>query len=240
MAESTLSVTRLDLKQNLGEKLGVSRTIANWSATIIADVDRILAKGLRQFYFPSLRTKNPNAPFESHVWSFLIKRASVSLSNGTNLYDLPDGFTGFVDTELAFTTSKDWSLRIVEMWRVLEKIQAGTSMPTGITQPLLAAVEDKTFTEATGQRWQMLVWPTPTGSLTVTGRYRSEPDLISDNAAYPMGNAIHAETILESCLAAAEEFQNDATTLHRERFQALLEASVAADRELHQTATSAV
>lgn len=239
MAESTLTLTRLQLKEALGEFLGISRTVANWTATAAADVDRILAKALRSFYSPLRRTNNPNAPVVSHQWSFLIRRATVSLSNGTNLYDLADDFGGFLDSELAFTTSKTWSLKLVEMWRVLERIQDGTAMPTGITQPLIAAVEPKSFTPATGQRWQILMWPTPASSLTITGRYRSQPDFISNDAYYPLGGSLHAETLLESCLAAAEEFQNDSATLHRERFQQLLEASIAADKELHAANSAA-
>lgn len=236
MAESSLTMTRLQLKQALGEQLSISRDPNDWSADAAADVNRILAKGLRSFYLPMIRSKNPNAPLETYLWNFLIRRTTVSLSNGTNLYSLGDDFSGWVDTELAFTTSKDWSLKLVEMWRVLEKVQAGTSMPTGITQPLLAAVEPDTFTATTGQRWKMLVWPTPTGSLTVTGRYRSEPDFFSDDAHYPLGGALHAETLLESCLAAAEELNDTTATIHRDRFQQLLEASIAADQELHSTA----
>lgn len=243
MAEPTLTMTRLELKKALGEKLAIARDPNDWSADAAADVDRILAKGLRSFYSPLIRTKNPNAPLESHQWSFLIRRTTVSLSNGTNLYTLTDDFGGFLDTELMFVASnlssgsaKTWPLKIVEWWRVLEKIDAGTSMPTGISQPLLAAIEPVTFTPATGQRWQMAVWPTPTSSLSVSGRYRSQPDFFSDDTHYPLGGSLHAETLLESCLAAAEEFQNDSATLHRERFQQLLEASIAADKELHAVA----
>lgn len=235
MAESTLTLTRLQLKTAVGQYLSLSRTIADWSAENASDVDLILASGLRNFYSPHIKSKNPSAPHHTHVWSFLIGRTSVSLSNGTATYDLADDFGGFVDTELAFTSSKDWPLLLVPMWRVLEKIQSGTSMPSGITQPLLAAVERKSFTAATGQRWQIVVWPTPTSSLTATGRYRSEPDLFANDAHYPMGNALHAETIQESCLAAAEELMNDQSAVHRERFVVLLEASIAADRELHKS-----
>ncbi len=240
MSESTQSVTRTKLKEAVGQKLGVSRTVGDWSATTASDVDRIIASGLRSVYSPMIRSKNPNAPLESYVWSFVRKQLSISVTSLTNAFDLPDDFGGVLDRDeygqqvLGFSESKDWPLIIVEPWRVTEKIQAGTTPPSGITQPLIASIEPKTFTASTGQRWQLRVWPTiASGTLTVVGQYHSIPDLISSDSNYPQGNALNAETILEAVLAAAEEYQNDQSSFHRSRFQQLLEAAIDADRKLH-------
>lgn len=140
MAESSLTLTRLQLKEALGEQLSISRDPNDWSADAAADVNRILAKGLRSFYLPMIRSKNPNAPLETYLWNFLIRRTTVSLSNGTNLYSLGDDFSGWVDTELAFTTSKDWSLKLVEMWRVLEKVQVSFKNPPSSATTTLSGV----------------------------------------------------------------------------------------------------
>lgn len=233
MSESSLTLTRLQLKEHLGMFLSWSRTIADWTAENALDATRIIQAGERQFYAPVLKSQNPNAPPKSYVWSFLSPKLTLAMT--TNATDLPDDFGGFLDTELAFTSAVTWPLTLVPIWRVLEKIQAGTSMPTGITQPLLGAVTPKVQAiAATGQRWQITVWPTPTSSISVTGRYRSNPLTISDDTYYPMGGEPHAETLLESVLAAAEEFMNDTAGVHRERFETLLAASVALDQRLHQ------
>lgn len=227
-------MTRQILKDHLGLFLTWSRTDTDWSAEMIADAERIIRNGENAFYVPSYK-KNPQAPTQSHVWSFLSTTLTLSLVNGTNAYDCPDDFSGFVDTELAYTTSNDWPLKLVEMWRVLEKIQAGTSMPSGITKPLLAAVRPKSVTATTGQIQQVLIWPTPTGSLTATGRYRTNPSAMSDDSHYPLGGAQFAECLLESVLASAEQFIDSPSTQHRERFAELLPACIDLDRRIHMS-----
>lgn len=234
MAESTLTRVYSDLKSEIGAYLGVSRTVADWTAETTADVARILQSAQRSFYEPWYRPV-PNAPLQIHVWSFLRARLSLAISSSTNLYDLPDDFAGFLDTELAFTSTKTWPVKLVPMWRVLEKIQDGTTPPSGITQPLIAAVESKSSTlGTTGQRWQILLWPTiASGTPTITGQYRLNPAALATDTHYPLGGEAHSQTLLESCLAAAEEFQNDQLTIHRERFAELLQASIALDTRLH-------
>jgi hypothetical protein len=242
MAESTLSLSLTNIKSAIGAYLGISRTAANWSAENLADVVRIINAGERQVYSPSIPALSERGKPSTHVWSFLKAMATITTANGTQSYDLPDDFSGFIrhdgavvmyGIELAFTTSKDWPLTVVEDWRVLEKIQAGTSMPTGITQPLLASVIPKTFTQSTGQRWQIKMWPTPTSTLLINGRYRMTPNAISSDNNFPHGGEPFAELFLESCLAAAEEMMNDQSSVHRERFREMLVAAVALDNGLH-------
>lgn len=225
MSESTLSVTRAEVKRALARFLGLSRTISDWTSENTTDLTDLTSAGERNFYTPT----------NGHQWSFLTVQLSLSIVNGTSSYDLPDDFAGFLDEELAFSTTKTWPLKLAPLKLVLEKQQDGTSMPSGISQPLLAAVRPKTaFAPATGQRWQVLLWPTPTSSLTVVGRYRSLPNTMSDDAYYPMGGQPHGQTLIESCLAVAEESLNDESGVHRARFNELMAASVAADLRLHQ------
>ncbi len=234
MAESTLTYTLLDLKSEIGAYLGISRTIADWTVENAADVARILKTGQRQFYEPSYRPV-PQAPLQVHVWSFLRARATITTANGTQTYALPDAFAGFLDKRLSFTSTKTWELKLTSMDDVLEHIQDfGTTMPTGITQPLLAAVESTSSTlGTTGQRWQIVMWPTPTTILSATGQYRLNPDALATDTHYPLGGEAHSQTLLESCLAAAEEMQNDQLSIHRDRFQELLNASIQFDLRLH-------
>lgn len=234
MSESSLTLTLADLKAEIGFYLPISRTVADWTAENTADIARILKTGQRQFYEPSYRPV-PNAPLRVHIWSFLRARASITLSSGTATYDLPDDFAGFLDDHLAFTSTKDWALELKPMEHVLESIQRlGTSMPTGISQPLIAAIESKTSTlGTTGQRWQIVMWPTPASTLVITGPYRLNPNALATDTHYPLGGELHSQTLLESCLAAAEEFANDSLSIHRDRFQELLHASILLDQRLH-------
>jgi hypothetical protein len=234
MAESTLTLTLLDIKSALGEYLGISRDKDDWTSENTADVSRIMAVGQRQFYAPSYRPV-PNAPLKPYVWSFLRGRLSQAISSSTASYDMPNDFTGFLEPRLSFTSTKTWSLKLTSMDDFLEHVQDfGTSMPSGISQPLLAALESKTSTlGATGQRWTLYLWPTPTASATITAQYRIAPNVLADDTYYPLGGELHSETLLESCLAAAEEHLNDQLTIHRQRFDELLNQSILLDQSLH-------
>lgn len=228
MAESTLSINRGIIKRELRRLLPYALT-GSLTTDQTSHVNDIIYQGERQFYHPTVGGK-------PYVWSFLTRILSLSISSGTSTYDLPDDFAGIIDERLAFTSSKPWALELVPMEHVLEKIQDGTGMPTGITQPLIAAIQPKSFTSSTGQRQQIIMWPTPTSSLTVTGRYCRIPDQIADDDSYyPMGGGHYSQTLLESCLAAAEAEMNDEEGVHAKKFAERLAASIELDRMLHKS-----
>lgn len=225
MSESTASVTRGDLKRHVLRFWGASRTLGNITSENATDLADIIAGAERQFYSP------PNG----HQWSFLAGVLSISITNGTATYDLPDDYAGMLDQELALSTTASWAIKVKPLKLVLEQTQTyGTSMPSGISKPLMVAEKPKTFTASTGQRWQAQFWPTPTGSAAVTGRYRVLPNVMSDDTYYPMGGQPHAQTLIEACLSLAEQMMNDEAGVHTQRFNELMAASVAMDLRLHQ------
>jgi hypothetical protein len=56
------------------------------------------------------------------------------------------------------------------------------------------------------------------------------PAMLTSGVPYPYGGATHAETILESCLAVAEQRLDDSAAVHSSKYRMCLEASVMADR----------
>lgn len=236
MAESTLTLVRSGLKTAVAAYLGGNRTYSSTSSETQSDIDRIVAIGQRQFYAPSYRPV-PNAPLKVHVWSFLRASASISISSSTQTYDMPDAFSGFLSDELNFTSTKTWPVQLTWMEDLNAHIQDyGTSITSAIPQVMLAALESKTSAlGTTGQRWTLKLWPTPNASATLTAQYRLSPDALGDDTYYPLGGELHADTLLESCLAAAEEHINDQlSSIHRDRFAELLNQSILLDQRLHQ------
>ena len=67
MSESTLSLSLTELRIAIAHQMGLGDTAANWSATELATINRILKKGLRQFYFPPQFDPNERP----HQWTFL-------------------------------------------------------------------------------------------------------------------------------------------------------------------------
>ncbi len=62
--------------------------------------------------------------------------------------------------------------------------------------------------------------------------YTILPDFLSGSKPYAYGGSAHTETIIESCLAVAEQRLDDAMTVHSVQFKRLLAASVGHDRRL--------
>ena len=221
---ATLEITRTGILRYVGRFLGISRDSADWTTDQDNDVDDAISSGERQFYQPPI----------PHAWSFLKPVMVLPLVAGTGEYDLPDDFGGFVDPKLSFTSDSNavLSVMLTSVSKILTYRQRTNFANT--TQALYAAVSPLPQTgQSEGQRYQLLVHPEGSGILN--GRYYSYPYGISSSTPYPLGGQPHAETLLESCLAAAELQMNDMRGPHHERFMELLAASIELDRR--QTGT---
>ena len=71
------------------------------------------------------------------------------------------------------------------------------------------------------------------GSFEVQFRYRSNPYNLSPSKPYPLGGQPHAETLIASCLAAAELKLNDEQGPHYADFIEKLRSSVSIDRRMN-------
>lgn len=292
MAESTLSLSRTDLLQIVGDYLGYGRNHHIWRREPTAQVTRCVQSGERQFYQPF------PLPGESsvHVWSFLNQRLATTISepystgtitvvagevtladgtwptwaadgwlvidgvgyyvatrdSGTVLtlddatvtaaagteyeiqrwqYTLPDDFGAFIEPTLAFAPSDEqqFPVRLTGPGEIYALRQNDDW--TTYSQPVMAAVNSLSSDQTTGQRNELLVFPTPTSPGTLIGTYTILPLAITDSAPYPLGGQPHAETLRESCLAVAEVEKTGKFGAHRELFMQRLAASIAYDRK---------
>lgn len=220
MAESALSITYSELRREVGRFLGWSRTDSGWSATQNTDFADISKRALREFYFPSI---NPEVPI--YEWSFLRETGTISLVTNTSSYDFPDGFSGVIlDDSITWAAGQEKPPlhQIVES--TLRKLQSNDSQIKG--PPKYYAVRAKTHAPTTGQRYQILLYPTPSSAenaLVLTYRYVYLPEPISSTNIYPAGGGLYSETILASHLAAAEiVLDGDTEGPQTQRFRTLL------------------
>lgn len=228
MSESTASVTRPALLREIGRLLGWNRDPANWSANQTTDGNDILLKGLRQFYSP------PILPGEasSHSWSFLRPVADLVVVAGVWRYELPEDFGGF-DGNVTYQGSESSAVTIevtsdirIRRERQWESNDVGT-----VGFPNKCAVLPIPSDGSAGQRWEVWFYPTPDREYELQYRYYSLPENITSDKPYPLGGQPHAETIIESCLAAAEMKMDDVKGLHWEEFMSRLAVSVSFDRK---------
>jgi len=205
VAESTLSVDINTIRREVGNFLAWGRTVSDYTTAQLQDFDDICNHGLRMFYFPPT---GPDTPY--YEWSFLRKVGTITLATGTYTHDLPDDFGGTIlDRTLVFAEGQGK--------RALQKttedsIRKHRSIDQQTGVPRLFAVRVKTHAPTTGQRWEILLYPTPAAAendLVLTYRYTYVPDALTNTNKYPSGGAQYSETILAAVMAAAEERSDD-------------------------------
>ena len=82
----------------------------------------------------------------------------------------------------------------------------------------------------TGQRFEMLVFPTPDAAATVNYRYSLAPDDVTTTSTYPYGGPQHAETFMLACVAKAELIIKGEPGPNTAAFKEQLVASIIMDR----------
>jgi len=226
MAESSLSLGFPDFQAEVGSFLGHGRDTSAWAALDpdpTDDVEAIIQAGLRQFYFPpSMGGKD-----EMYEWSFL--KPVTTLTTTADDYDqtLPDDFGGLLGdftypVGTGFGPVKERNeLQIRDLRQALDS--------TG--RPQYFAIRERAGTGTTGQRLEVIWFPTPDAVYTMTYQYLALVNKISAASPYPLGGMAHAETIMESCLAIAEARKDDEKGIHWDSFMTRLKASMRYDQQ---------
>lgn len=231
--ESTLNYQWSLLQAEVGTFLGFRSgntppyTDPAWTPFQAQRVDSCVKAGLARFYYP----KPLDGQTKSYDWSFLRPVAILNLPQGTNTIPLPDDFGGF-DGQLTVqsnsVTTQPWRIEWQNEGRLRLMISGNPSM-TG--PPMYAAQEPTKGTTATASsRANLVIYPTADQTYNLQATYYIHPDYLSGAFPYAYGGPQHAETILEACLAVAEERMDDARTTHRAAFEERLATSMSLDR----------
>lgn len=192
--ESTLSISRDDLRSEIGWYAEIGRDSDEWADSDNANVESWLKTGLRQFY-------------TAHRWTFLEPIKTFNTVANTGDYTLAADFGG-MKGDLTFGAELSYRpIPTVGEQQIRSLRQDNTS--AGI--PALAALRVQAGASGqAGQRWTLLLYPIPDAIYELTYRYRILPNALTADRKYPLGGEHHAETIMASCLAAAELKLNNA------------------------------
>ena len=225
MAESTLSLTWTDFSSRVGRMLGYGPTSANWTAAQTTQIDELVQSGYRLFLTPPAFDGIP-----AHEWTFMRPTTTLAITSGDYDYTLPDSFGG-IESILTFaaTDNQLGPIKIVgeeqiRFWR------EGQNSSTGIPQFCAIRPVSVTTTLTVGQRQEMIFYPTPNGSYTLTYRYFALANKLTSLLPYPLGGQRHSETILAACLARAEEEGDDTRGVYWQRFLEHLVGSIKTDQ----------
>ena len=236
--ESNLTVQLSDIAGEVGYILGYGRTAANWGGwqaslpyvpssldSNLADIMSCIKRGLRRFYYPQLTDGGPL----SYKWSFLTPERTLQTIAGQGIYDLPDDFAGMKGKLTYQPTIGNWfEVRLVGIGLVMRTLQACMGNQT---YPSLCALTPKMTDGTQSSRWQLNFAPIPDQAYLLNYRCDVIPSLLSAANPYPYGGAVHGDTIMQACLAEAEQFINDERGNHVAQFKERLTASIALDQQ---------
>lgn len=210
------------LRVECGEYLGYDGDFAVWNHDEVSRVESCVSSGLKRFYFPPSVAEEE----ERHQWSFLSPVTTLDVTSGTATYDLPSDFVGGVKE---FTLPSNLPVSIIseaELRAVQGKEGAAND------EPKFAAIRPKAASGTAEQAWEVTFYPTPDSSYTLSYAYQRNPALLSSSVTHPYGGTEHAETILESVLAVAEERYKEDGDRHQAAFKERLAGSVMLDQRL--------
>lgn len=230
MAQSTLALGFTEFSAEVGRYLGYGSSSSSWTADQTTEITRLVNAGVRRFYNPPIVPPDPTP----HRWSFLAPTYSFNTTASDYDYDLPDGY-GEIDGPIHYDNAETarHQIELTSPERLL--MLRGRDTATGF--PQYAAVRPKAQTSGTFQIWELLLWPTPSDTLTLHLSYFRQVDQLSASNPYPYGGAVHSETIMASCLAEAERRFNDESSIHKVDFMERLAVSIAQDRRAHESST---
>ena len=151
----------------------------------------------------------------------------------TGDFRLPDNY-GAIQGTLTHGSQVGYrALNIVGENQIRNMRQSGTS--GGV--PRCAAIIPVVSDGSAGQRFNLMVWPTPDAVYVLTYRYHALMNKLSTSNPYPLCGAKHSQTLLEACLSEAELSANDEQGVHTAAYAALLAASIAMDQTDHAPET---
>ena len=220
-----LTVTKRQLQAIVARALQFPPDSGAWTHAQRSTVTEVIRTGLRNFYSPPILPQEAN----QHQWSFLRPVRRLELVAGEYDYQLPPDFAG-LRGPLSYVPGTAVLYPDIEVTgeERLRTFLQRTNMIT--SRPLLAAVYPDQVSDA-GQRWRMLVYPVPDQDYSIQLRYSTNPWGLADDEALPIGDQAHVQTVIESCLAAAEGYGGQ-PGLHMQLFMERLRASVSFDRQI--------
>lgn len=219
MAKMTL--TYLDLYTEVSNFLGFSAPTVAPTGTDLTVCKNIVDRGIRQFLYPiDMRYQTP------HRWSFIERYWSFSTIGTQWKYALPGDFSELL-TE--FVHEKNEQLPTLQK-RSAQQISKMRSTTDTNGWPRYYALVNMPYDPEIGTVYELWLYPTPSQIYTLSTFYRADPVKLSATTDLALGGISATEAILESCLAVAEQNEDDGTsTNHQNKAESLIQRLIRFD-----------
>jgi hypothetical protein len=180
-----------------------------WTPYQLQEANLAVSSAIRNFY-------------TAFDWSFLHPVATLELKPGNQSIFLPEDYGGMESKLVQLTTAssvRGFPVEIKQGWEVRSRFanQPGLTGP-----PMICAVEwEKGTTQLIGQRATLIFFPIADEDYLLQVQYYVIGEALTGDRPYVYGGALHSETILQGCLAVAEQRKNNAigpqTQLYQEK-----------------------
>ena len=225
---TSLSLTKSDFRKELSWQWLGHRDSTLWSTEDLDEIDSMIRAGERQFYHP-LPVAGDR---KGHIWSFLRVIETLKTVSGRDTIALPPDFSGFSGPITFKSSDNAWlPINVTGEYRIRQVKQQEYS--TVNTFPQMAAVIPVRAQMGEDQHHLLKLYPTPNAAYTLSFEYIRRPPGMDDDNPYPICGQEHAETLLASCLAVAEQRLSEEEGKHTRNFEKRLAASVGFDRQAH-------
>jgi len=218
---STLDLTYLDLYTKVSEFLGMAAIGSVPTGTAdLALVKDIVHRGYRQYLYPINRAKG-----KPHFWSFLKQYSTINTVANQWKYALPQDFNRILSHPQFGASTGRYQLKKRDAEYITER-RVDSDSSGG---PEFYAISPTSYEATVGTFYEMWLYPKPSQAYLLQFFYLKNPLEAENTTDVLAGGVQAAEAILESCLAIAEQQQDDTAGLHTQKAEALVQDLILAD-----------
>ena len=198
-----------------------------WDDRQFEDIDSAVEGGLRRFYYPYIESEG-----QIYQWSFLRKEATTgAVSASDSSVALADDVAHIVDDSVVVHTVAGAYQTPLTRVTETEIRKLRTDPKTGAPKYYAVRATHGGSTATAGQRFEIAFYPNADAAYQFSYTYVMAPDKLSTTNKYPLGGALHSQTLIEAVLAECEKNMDDQSGVHEAMFQKLLISSYRADLE---------
>src|SRR3990167_9429614 len=164
MATSNLAIDYDEILARVSFYLHGKRSTSGFATEETDNLTSIIKSGLRKFYYPQLVD-----PALTHAWSFLKPKLELAVQASQYVFTLPDDFGGMVGS-LSFSSGDNAVGEVVKTSpEAIDSLRSTTDNTTGY--PQFYAIRPRRVMGTEGQKGEVMTWPTPDGSYTLSGYF---------------------------------------------------------------------
>lgn len=157
----------------------------------------VVYRAYRRFLYPVSFTEK-----RTHIWSWLKKEATLLLEASKDEYLLPQDFDA-LNRPFMFTMNTGHYGSITKT--SMAKLMLEKSYNSVSSWPLMCAIYPESVSQTVDQNKKVIFYPAPSGVYQLNYSYVCEPPKPSAATDIFFGDAITDETLLQVCLAVAEQ-----------------------------------